>query len=545
MRALILAIVTAFGVCSPPAEAILGGIWIPEESCEKPLTAKSVIQDLLREREEKIRAAEAVVHAPPEPELPPKSADEIQADIAAKFAAIPSVAHAVIGEQVHPVVCDSACAPALSKTRVFFSKLREIFYERDSLLGILEAAFIGKNSVLILGPGGTAKSDVADRAGENIVEDDGNTSYFSLQLTQDTTASETQGGVIVDEALKGRPIRNWMEGVLGSKIVFLDEFFDGRLKFLRSFLKAFNERVYTQGRIREAGLTEVFIAASNKYLNQIYEMFGNNDPQALIDRFQFVYYAPGVLHDTASILSLARMNRPDMPKLTFKELKEVGDFAQSIPLGQLEVLRAQAIFTAMRRKVREQEALSLEAFIKAKGRNERVQPPYKSTRVFSPRSLRIAFKLIRVRALSRMTEADATIVVEPQDVDRLMATYLGMQTDKLEQMEAGEDVDPYEKAQLETLRFEHDAIASVLNNLMHEEADNDTEVDRILTKLNAATTDEEVRIARSQLYDFVDELSQRLENIHDAEKIDARMVAALYALRRLSNDPVTGPLLNK
>lgn len=544
MRGLMLAIVTACGISSPPAEAILGGVWIPQESCEKPLTAKSVIKDLLREREEKLRAEEAARRAPPEPELPPKSAEEIQADIAAKFAALPPMALAVIGEKVTPVACDTACAP-LSKVRTFFSKLREIFYERDSLLGILEAAFIGKSSVLILGPGGTAKSDVADRAGENIVEEDGSTSYFSLQLTQDTTASETQGGVIVEEALKGRQIRNWMEGVLGSKIVFLDEFFDGRLKFLRSFLKAFNERVYTQGKVREAGLTEVFIAASNKYLNQIYEMFGNNDPQALIDRFQYIYYAPGVLHDTASILGLARMNRPDIPKLTFNELKQVHEFAASIPIGQLEVLRAQAIFTAMRRKVREQEALTFAAYAKAKARNERVQPPYKSTRVFSPRSLRMSFKLIQVRALARMQESESTIAVSPEDVDRLMSTYLGMQTDKLSQMEEGEDVDPYEKAQLETLRFEHDAISEVLNSLMHEEADNDTEVERIVEKLKSAGTDEDIRIARSQLYDFVDELSERVEEIQDAEKIDARMVTALYALRRLATDPVTGPLLTK
>ncbi len=523
-------------------QVIGGGGPFHRAECETSLTAKSVIQDLLRERETKMNTKIKDLIEPPAPQLPPKSADEITADIAAKFANLPPIAKAVVNEQIAPVSCAEACAP-LGKVRALFGKLREIFYERDSLLQVLEATFIGKNSVLILGPGGTAKSDIADRAGENIVEEDGSTSYFSLQLTQDTTASETQGGVIVEEALKGRPLRNWMEGVLGSKIVFLDEFFDGRLKFLRSFLKAFNERVYSQGRVREAGLTEVFIAASNKYLNQIYEMFGNNDPQALIDRFQFVYYAPGVLHDTASILGLAQMTRPDLPRLTFKELNEVHAFAQSIPLGQLEVLRAQAIFTAMRRKVREQEASSLADYLKARARNERVQPPYKSTRVFSPRSLRLAFKLIRVQAVTRLKENESEIRVVPEDVDRLMSNYLAMQTDKLRQMEKGEDVDPYERAQLETLRFERESIAAVLNEFMHEAVVNHDKKDLIVEKIQSSTTDEGTRIARSLLLDFVDELSSRLHEIDDAEKVDVRMVEALYALRDLASDPVTGPLL--
>lgn len=517
---------------------------------EKPINAASAIVQAIAHWKESqglispASSASAATAEPPAPVLPPKTLAELKDDLKEALSRMPSYALNVAQEKITPIPTASIEKP-LKKVRGFFSKMKEIFFERENLMHLLEATFIGEKSILILGPGGTAKSDVSDRIGENIVEDDGETtSYFSLQLTQDTTAAETQGGVVVEESLKGRMLRNWEEGVLGSMVVFLDEFFDGRLKFLRSFLKAFNERVYTQGRTRIPGITKVFIAASNKYLNQIYEMFGNKDPQALIDRFQFVYYSPGVLQDTSSILALARMDRPDMPKLKFSELASLNKFSKQIPMSEMEVLRSQAIFIAVRRKLEAQQISAEELYGKARARGERVQPPYRTTRVFSPRSLRISFQLVRVQALSRLGQGsdEQTVQVTAGDVDRLMQTYLAMQTDKADMATA--EGDPYELSQLQTLQIEKDAVFSVVDDVRRAEALMDRQLDSIIKELRDATDDQKRAAALGKLLQLLDEVRNSVADINEAEKITPQTISALGVLKRIYDEETLKPLLN-
>lgn len=511
-------------------------------SCEDALVA-STIADIIAEKTGLRPVAPAGVAVPepepivaPEVAAPQKTNEERIAEIKDLLDSQNEITKLVVHQEPQTVSA-SKIKSTLGKVGEFFGTLNKIFFERESLVDVIRKAFVSEGSVLILGPGGTAKSDVADTVGENIVNEKQETSYFTLQLTQDTTAAETQGGMIVEDALAGRTIRNWEEGVLGSYVVFLDEFFDGRLKFLRSFLKAFNERKYTQGRHTHPGLTKVFIAASNKYLNQIYEMFGNNDPQALIDRFYFVYYAPGVLQDTASILGLAEKTRPSMPKLTFKQLDEVYNFSKTVPMSRLQVLRTQYIFSQMRRKLQAQEVSALNDYLKARQRGERVQPPYKSTRVFSPRSLAVSFKLIKVQALLRYAEQpSADLAVEPGDVDNLLSSFLIMQGPPDEKMDATLDsaeMDPYQKSQLNTVQIEREALKETMDDL-HKAVDRAVNLAKSAVKDLTEVTDEETKTRALFAYHRVlTEMLTALEEVDQAEKIGAEQIAALEALQIL------------
>ena len=491
---------TAAGAAAPPAPASVAPVPPPAPSGPRPPDLDP--EDARRQLHEQVRMPQAT-----------------------------ALQRAILdGESTAVEVSD--CASAFAKLQTFFETLGEIFFERAEVLDILKRALVAEGSVLILGPGGTAKSDLADHIGNNLVESreiPDSTSYYTLQLTQDTTAGETHGGMIMEKALEGRMIRNWEAGILGAKFAFLDEFFDARLKFLRGFLKAFNERKYTQGTEVFKGKLKFFVAASNKYLNQIYETFGSNEPQALIDRFLYTYFAPGILRNTQSILDLDK-ERPPMPQLTFAELEQLNQAALTIKLSALDKLRAQHIFSSLRRILMARQDLEMTEYQKARKRGELVQPPYRATRIFSPRSLATAFKLIKVETLLRALAEGRPAQVLPGDIDRALSKFLIMQGPRAKDLIESPTSDPYERAQIHTLRIEQDALDEVMTNLTRVERDEYARTTRNLDAVNrdpggpAAWVDLETTVGQCQLL---------LDGVDDAERIDARTIAVFSNLRRI------------
>jgi MoxR-like ATPase len=524
---------------------------LEDDTCDTALTPELALEAVLAERTGGAGALPGSqkdkANQPPPPPPPEITEEDIRQQLAAELDSQSNLQRAILSDEVKPINVSSAKS-ALTQLHTFFSDLSKIFFEREELMDLLKLTVSSDSAMLIMGPGGTGKSDVVDRLGENLIDDKGDASYFQLQLTHDTTMSETMGGLVAEKMLKGEVERKWEEGVLGSAVVFLDEFFDGRLKFLRSFLKAFNERKYTQGKTVFYGVTRVFVAATNKYLNQIYEAAGNNDPQALIDRFQFSYYTPGVLQKTESIFGLFRTRPKFTAKLKYSELDKIQEVAAQIPIPMLQQLRMHYIFSSMRKKLKEEQDRSLTEFIKARNLGQRTQPPYYSTRLFSPRSLRIAGGLVRVEALLATDLAqNNSVAVTSDNVDQLMAKFVKMQGPEASVVERliADETNPYELSQLNTLKVESEALDQVMTALRSEEQKFTQKFEAILSRVTSAKDPQKKLKAKQELVSFVAELIQISQDVEQAEDITAQQVAALFVLKGRLTEPVLVALQKK
>ena len=99
--------------------------------------------------------------------------------------------------------------------------------------------------MLLMGPPGNAKSMIADQVLGGITDRDKSNkpSYYRIQMTPETSMSETHGSINYKTLQEtGKMERNYEEGMLKSKNVFVDEIFDARANSLRNLLGMFAER---------------------------------------------------------------------------------------------------------------------------------------------------------------------------------------------------------------------------------------------------------------------------------------------------------------
>jgi MoxR-like ATPase len=159
----------------------------------------------------------------------------------------------------------------------YFKALRGNLKERGYLLDLVEQALIAKEGVLIMGPPGNAKSLLADMVlgnvleekeeeenGPRIHEEEGlsssssgskaekqkelKPSYYRIQMTPETTMSETHGPLDYKKLTEeNKYVRLYEEGMLMSRNVFIDEIFDARANASRNILGVLAERAHSQG----------------------------------------------------------------------------------------------------------------------------------------------------------------------------------------------------------------------------------------------------------------------------------------------------------
>jgi MoxR-like ATPase len=147
---------------------------------------------------------------------------------------------------------------------------------RNLEIDLMIVCATAQEPMLLVGPPGTGKSDMAVRFAEAIaVTGD---EYFEYMLTRFTEPSEIVGPIDIDQLKKGRFIRR-VEGKLPlAKVAFLDEIFKSNSAILNTLLTIINERKYYQdGKPMPVGLCVLF-AATNEVPEQA-------ELAALRDRF--------------------------------------------------------------------------------------------------------------------------------------------------------------------------------------------------------------------------------------------------------------------
>lgn len=191
---------------------------------------------------------------------------------------------------------------------------------RNSLLAMLV-----KENVLLVGPPGTAKSEIARRL-SNVVKEG---KYFEYLLTQYTTPEELFGPVSLMNLKKDIFIKN-TEGYLSSvNIAFLDEIFKANSSILNSLLTIMNERIYHNGNKKENSEIISIVGASN-------ELPTDESLLALYDRFLF-RIPVGYLKHEADQLELMDLKRekfeiPEYLKFTLEEIEEINSESEKVEI---------------------------------------------------------------------------------------------------------------------------------------------------------------------------------------------------------------------
>ncbi|MCS6865265.1 MAG: AAA family ATPase [Gemmataceae bacterium] len=158
----------------------------------------------------------------------------------------------------------------------FRESLGRFFVNKQEIIDLMCVAAIAQEPLLLIGPPGTAKSDLVVKFKDALGIAEGD--YFEYMLTRFTEPSEIIGAIDIKELREGKYIRRKEGKLPTAKLVFLDEIFKSNSAILNILLTIINERkFYQEGRPEPVPLRILF-AATNEIPEQ-------GELAALKDRF--------------------------------------------------------------------------------------------------------------------------------------------------------------------------------------------------------------------------------------------------------------------
>ncbi|MFL5328742.1 MAG: AAA family ATPase [Gemmataceae bacterium] len=179
---------------------------------------------------------------------------------------------------------DSRSLPALAnradelRTRInrFRTSLGRFFVAKQELIDLMVVAAVAQEPLLIVGPPGTAKSDLVLKFKDalSIAEED----YFEYMLTRFTEPSEIVGPIDINLLREGRYVRREQGKLPTARLAFLDEIFKSNSAILNILLTIINERKFYQDGMPQPVRLQILFAATNDIPEQ-------TELAALKDRF--------------------------------------------------------------------------------------------------------------------------------------------------------------------------------------------------------------------------------------------------------------------
>jgi MoxR-like ATPase len=188
---------------------------------------------------------------------------------------------AVVGEMVEPerLTLEDLQAEADDiRTRInrFRLSLGRFFVEKQPLIDLMCVAAVAQEPLLLVGPPGTAKSDLVLKFKDAIgVADE---DYFEYMLTRFTEPSEIIGPIDINQLRDGRYIRREQGKLPTARLAFLDEIFKSNSAILNILLTIVNEKKFYQDGVPQPVKLRVLFAATN-------EIPEHGELGALKDRF--------------------------------------------------------------------------------------------------------------------------------------------------------------------------------------------------------------------------------------------------------------------
>jgi MoxR-like ATPase len=158
----------------------------------------------------------------------------------------------------------------------FRASLSRFFVAKQELIDLMLTAAVAQEPLLLVGPPGTAKSDLVLKFKDalGIADED----YFEYMLTRFTEPSEIIGPIDINQLRDGRYIRREQGKLPTAQLAFLDEIFKSNSAILNILLTIINERKFYQDGVPQPVRLRVLFAATNELPEQ-------GELAALKDRF--------------------------------------------------------------------------------------------------------------------------------------------------------------------------------------------------------------------------------------------------------------------
>ncbi|HLW65691.1 MAG TPA: AAA family ATPase [Gemmataceae bacterium] len=162
------------------------------------------------------------------------------------------------------------------KINRFRISLNRFFVDKQDIIDLMVVAAIAQEPLLLVGPPGTAKSDMVLKFKDALGL--GSEDYFEYMLTRFTEPSEIIGPIDINELRNGRYIRREQGKLPTARLAFLDEIFKSNSAILNILLTIINEKKFYQDGIPVPVKLRILFAATNEVPEQ-------GELAALKDRF--------------------------------------------------------------------------------------------------------------------------------------------------------------------------------------------------------------------------------------------------------------------
>ncbi|MEN8219667.1 MAG: AAA family ATPase [Pseudomonadota bacterium] len=213
------------------------------------------------------------------------------------------------------------------KIKTKLKNLRDVLsqnlIERDTPIRLTLLAALSGEHLLLLGPPGTAKSELARRLKQAFKG--GN--YFERLLTRFSVPEELFGPLSIKALEEDRYERLTSRYLPTATVAFIDEIFKANSAILNSLLTLLNEREFDNGVNRDKTPLSCVVGASN-------ELPEGEELDALYDRFLLRYQVMPVSQESFAQLLRLKGNpkpKPDLElRLTVEELHKIQEYAESV-----------------------------------------------------------------------------------------------------------------------------------------------------------------------------------------------------------------------
>lgn len=211
-----------------------------------------------------------------------------------------------------------------NKLKAVSAELKTLFFQREREIEGLILASLAREHVLLLGPPGTAKSELTRAFTARLA----GATYFDWLLSKFTQPEELFGPVSIS-GLKNDTFRRVTGGKLPEAHVgFLDEIFKANSAVLNALLTVANERRFHNGTTVMDTPTRILVGASN-------ELPSDESLAAFYDRFLVRFWVEPIAgqSDWKELMNRTNGAWPNPTTITFEEWDYASDAAAQIPIG--------------------------------------------------------------------------------------------------------------------------------------------------------------------------------------------------------------------